>query len=207
MTEMLAQCPCSGGGGGIDPLVWLAIVVGLFGLVKWISSVRSRKGVSTMNKIAKIGIVVALLVVVGVVIAMKTGKPEPTADQPEQTPVPNAVTTDSQAELPRLVDLGAGRCIPCKMMAPILEELKREYAGRLRVDVYDVWENRGLGEKFGIRIIPTQIFYHASGKELWRHEGFMAKEDILAKWKELGVDLNARATTEPENQGTRDESK
>ena len=142
-----------------------------------------------MNKIAKIGIVVALLVVVGVVIAMKTGKPEPTADQPEQTPVPNAVTTDSQAELPRLVDLGAGRCIPCKMMAPILEELKREYAGRLRVDVYDVWENRGLGEKFGIRIIPTQIFYHASGKELWRHEGFMAKEDILAKWKELGVDL------------------
>ena len=173
----------------------MAIVVGLFALVKWIGYIRSRKGISTMNKVAKIGIVVALLVVVGVVIAMKTGKGGPAVDQTAIMPATGPADSTIEGKLPRLVDLGAGKCIPCKMMAPILEELKAEYAGRLRVDVYDVWENRGIGEKFGIRVIPTQIFYSAAGKELWRHEGFMSKEDILAKWKELGINLDAGGPT------------
>jgi thioredoxin 1 len=38
-------------------------------------------------------------------------------------------------------------------------------------------------------VIPTQIFYDAAGRELFRHEGFFGKDDILAKWKELGVSL------------------
>jgi len=89
--------------------------------------------------------------------------------------------------LPRLVDLGAGKCIPCKQMRPILAELTQEYAGQFDVAFIDVWEDRTAGEPYGIRIIPTQIFFAADGKELFRHEGFMAKKDILAKWKELGV--------------------
>jgi len=95
--------------------------------------------------------------------------------------------------LPRLVDLGADKCIPCKMMAPILEQMKKEYEGRLTVDFIDVWKNPGAGEQYGINLIPTQIFYDVSGKELFRHEGFFAKADILAKWKELGVDLASAA--------------
>lgn len=91
--------------------------------------------------------------------------------------------------LPRLVDLGAGKCIPCKQMKPILAELTQEYAGLFDVVFIDVWENRAAGEPYGIRIIPTQIFFAADGKELFRHEGFMAKKDILAKWKELGVPM------------------
>lgn len=93
--------------------------------------------------------------------------------------------------LPKLVDLGAHKCIPCKKMAPILEELKKEYAGRLEVEFIDVWqkENAKKAETYKIKLIPTQIFLSAKGKELWRHEGFLSKEDILAKWKELGVDL------------------
>jgi len=91
--------------------------------------------------------------------------------------------------VPRLVDLGAGKCIPCKKMAPILEELRKEFAGRLDVEFIDVWENPSAGELYRIKLIPTQIFYDASGKELFRHEGFFSREDILAKWKELGVDL------------------
>jgi thioredoxin 1 len=96
------------------------------------------------------------------------------------------------AKLPRLVDLAAGKCIPCKMMAPILEELKKEYAGRMNVEFIDVWENPDAGKPYSIEIIPTQIFFNAEGKELFRHVGFFAKEDILAKWKELGVDLAAK---------------
>jgi thioredoxin 1 len=95
--------------------------------------------------------------------------------------------------LPRLVDLGAGKCIPCKQMKPILDDLTRNYADQFTVVFIDVWENRAEGPKYGIRMIPTQIFYGADGKELFRHEGFFSKKDILAKWRELGVVLQEPA--------------
>ncbi len=92
-------------------------------------------------------------------------------------------------KIPKLVDLGADKCIPCKMMAPILEELKKDYADKLEVVFIDVWKNSDEGGKYKIRVIPTQIFYDPKGKELFRHEGYFAKEDILAKWKELGYEF------------------
>ena len=98
-----------------------------------------------------------------------------------------AVTTGTN--LPKLLDLGATKCIPCKKMAPILEELKKEYAGKLEVEFIDVWKTPDEAKKYEIKLIPTQIFFDASGKELFRHEGFFGKEDILAKWQELGVKL------------------
>lgn len=97
------------------------------------------------------------------------------------------------AVLPRLVDLGAGKCIPCKQMKPILEELTKEYAGQMEVVFIDVWENRSAGEKYGVQMIPTQIFYGRDGRELFRHVGFFSKKAILAKWEELGVRLKAPA--------------
>lgn len=96
------------------------------------------------------------------------------------------------AKLPKLVDLGADRCIPCKMMAPILEELRHEYAGRLEVEFIDVWKNPAAGHHYGIQMIPTQIFYDTEGRERARHVGFIGKEDILAKFRELGVDLSGK---------------
>lgn len=100
---------------------------------------------------------------------------------------------DAPPALPRLVDLGAGKCIPCKQMKPVLDELKRDYADQFETVFIDVWEKRDEGKKYGIRLIPTQIFYDATGKERFRHEGFMAKKDILAKWRELGVAVQDRA--------------
>lgn len=132
-----------------------------------------------MNKTGKIAIVAVLITAVGIVVALRQNK---STEAKQQT----------STVLPRLVDLGAGKCIPCKMMAPILEELKTEYAGRLKVDFIDVWENPDAGKGYGIRIIPTQIFYDVSGKELFRHEGFFSKEDILAKWEELGIDIEQK---------------
>ena len=109
-----------------------------------------------------------------------------------------AATAAGRAESsrPKLVDLGADKCIPCKMMAPILQELMKEYAGRMDVEFIDVWKNEGAGKQYGIKLIPTQIFLAATGKELFRHEGFYGKEDILAKWKELGVDLSGNPSVE-----------
>ena len=89
--------------------------------------------------------------------------------------------------MPRLVDLGRGTCIPCKMMAPILEELRVEYEGRAVVEVIDLREDSQAGADYAIRVIPTQIFFDSDGNEVWRHEGFLAKDAIIAKFTEMGV--------------------
>jgi thioredoxin 1 len=90
-------------------------------------------------------------------------------------------------KMPRIVDLGADKCIPCKQLAPILEELKKEYAGRVTVEFIDVWKNPKAGEPYKISVIPTQVFFDAEGKEVWRHVGFLPKADFVAKFAELGV--------------------
>ena len=113
--------------------------------------------------------------------------PPPTAkvgDKPTTTPASAPATA---RKLPRMVDLGADKCIPCKKLAPILEELKKEYDGRVTIDFIDVWKNPRAGDPYKIRVIPTQIFYDRDGKEVWRHEGFLPKEDFVAKFAELGV--------------------
>jgi len=103
---------------------------------------------------------------------------------------PMMETTSTAVPLPRLLELGSVKCVPCKMMEPILDELKERFAGQLRVDFIDVWQEEDVGEKYDLRVIPTQIFFDAEGNELFRHEGFYATEDILTKWAELGVHLS-----------------
>ena len=155
-----------------------------------------------MNKPAKFAIVAGLIVVVGAVLAAKqSGRKQAAApccpavialtDTANLTADTTSVPVATK-KLPRIVDVGAGKCIPCKMMAPILEELKTTYNGKLQVDFIDVWKKPDEANKYKISIIPTQIFYDASGKELFRHEGFFVKEDIIAKWKEFGVDLGGQ---------------
>ena len=177
---LLAQC-CGGGSsvstGEYTQVIILAVFVALLLLVRLIWK---KKGVSTMNKLGKIAVVIILAVVVVVVVMKKNNAAAPPGQPTTQT-----------AGIPRLVDLGSTTCIPCKMMAPILDDLKKEFVGKLQVDFIDVNVNEEAGKPYNIKLIPTQVFFDASGKELWRHEGFFSKEDILAKWKELGVALTA----------------
>jgi len=129
----------------------------------------------------KVLIVLTLVAAIGLVLAKRANEKSRSDQSADVT-----VATDATAR-PRLVDLGAGKCIPCKAMAPILEELRTEYAATFDVVFIDVWENPPEAEPYNINLIPTQIFIDAAGKELWRHEGFLGKADILAKWKEFGV--------------------
>lgn len=94
-------------------------------------------------------------------------------------------------KLPTMIELGAEKCVPCKMMAPIIAELTKEYNGILNVKFIDVWqkENVELAKKYKIDSIPTQIFLDENEKELWRHVGFISKDDIMNKWKSLGYDF------------------
>ncbi len=86
-----------------------------------------------------------------------------------------------------LVDLGAKECIPCKMMAPILAKLEKLYAGRAAVIFFDVWKDQAPARRFGIRTIPTQIFFDKQGRETYRHEGFLSEEAIVRRLKDMGV--------------------
>ena len=86
-----------------------------------------------------------------------------------------------------MIDLGAKSCIPCKMMAPILEKLERLYRGKAAIVFIDVWKNREQAGRFGIRVIPTQIFFNSDGKEVYRHVGFMGERDIIAQLEKMGV--------------------
>ena len=144
----------------------------------------------------RVAVVVALASVVTYVVATKPGRE---AGPPAVAPAPMVShgTATQTGGVPRLVDLGADKCIPCKAMAPILVELRAEYAGRLQVDFIDVWKNPSAGDPYNIHAIPTQIFFDGSGKELTRHEGFISKGDILATWKRFGYDFVSPGASAP----------
>ncbi len=93
----------------------------------------------------------------------------------------------AESPLPKLLDFGRGKCIPCKAMAPILKELSEEYKDRVIIRVIEIDQERGLTEANKIRLIPTQIFFDAKNNEVLRHEGFMDKEAIKKVFEKMGV--------------------
>lgn len=147
-----------------------------------------------MNQTWKIVIVAALIISVITVLTIKRNKSEQQNIVNVNTTVAN-ISELAQPDIainsgiPKLLDLGSDTCIPCKEMAPILEELKTEYAGIFQVQFMDIRKEPPLAEIYNIKLMPTQIFFDATGKERFRHEGFYSKEDILAKWKDLGIEL------------------
>lgn len=134
-------------------------------------------------------VVAAVVVVVVVIVVLKVGTREQTskADPGIENKYSSGKGSEGQ-NLPSLIDLGSARCIPCVTMAPILEELKEEYRGKATIKFIDVGKNRAAIQKYRVRVIPTQVFFDAEGKEVWRHEGGMSKEEIVAKLKEMGVE-------------------
>jgi len=100
------------------------------------------------------------------------------ADEFNNLPVKGMVT---------MIDLGAKKCIPCKMMAPILEKMEKVYKGKAVIAFIDVWEHQESVNRFGIRAIPTQIFFDKDAKEVYRHVGFLAEKDIVAQLEKMGV--------------------
>jgi len=96
-------------------------------------------------------------------------------------------------QLPKLLDLGATKCIPCKMMVPVLDELSKEYKGQLDVQFIDVWKNPKEAENRKVKSIPTQIFFDAKGKEIFRHVCYFPKEDIVKAFRDHGIKLKEPA--------------
>ena len=87
------------------------------------------------------------------------------------------------------VELGSVKCIPCKMMKPVMDAIEKEYAGQVKVIFYDVWTEAGepYAQQYSIRGIPTQVFLDSDGKEYYRHTGFFPKEELVKILKQKGV--------------------
>ena len=191
MTPVLPNtvcCPAEGHGDLLPLALGVVVLVAASFVAR---KLKQRQGTPSMKVLKKAMILVLLFLALIGVWALKTARKSGGTQIPE--PVASSAPALVQAGLPRLVDLGATKCISCKLMAAILAELKTAYAGQLQVEFIDVWENPDAGNPYGIQTIPTQIFFDVQGREVFRHEGYFPKEDILAKWKELGVALTAPA--------------
>jgi thioredoxin 1 len=129
-------------------------------------------------KILQLGICLPLLICLFIFIPILENV---RADEFKNLPVKGMVT---------MIDLGAKKCIPCKMMAPILEKMEKVYKEKAAVVFIDVWEHREQAQRFGIRAIPTQIFFDKNGKEVYRHRGFMSEKAIIAQLETMGVKKN-----------------
>jgi thioredoxin 1 len=136
-------------------------------------------------------LIAGILIAIGIALVLIIG----CSDQAGEKSKTEAASGESQADagshqtakLPMLVDLGKGTCIACKKMKPILEELTKEYEGRAIVKFIDLRYEPQAARQYGIRLIPTQIFYDSEGNEVYRHQGFMDKRSIKMKFAEMGV--------------------
>lgn len=93
-------------------------------------------------------------------------------------------TKEEKTELSKpkitFVELGSVNCIPCKKMQPVMKSIESKYDGIVNVIFYDVWTDDGkpYSKKYGIKLIPTQVFLDENGKEFFRHEGFYPEKEI-----------------------------
>ena len=128
----------------------------------------------------KIVLILTFFVVMGLALSHQTALSEPLPDKR----FPKDVV---QSPLPKLLDFGAGKCIPCKAMAPILKELTEEYKGRVIIRIVEVYDEREMTQANRVRLIPTQVFYDSKNQEVFRHEGFMDKVQIKKVFEKMGI--------------------
>jgi thioredoxin 1 len=86
---------------------------------------------------------------------------------------------------PALYEFGAKYCIPCKEMKEVMAALKTSHGDQVEFRMVYADEERPLFEQYKIMLIPTQVFFDASGKEVDRHIGALPKEEVIKKLKEL----------------------
>lgn len=91
--------------------------------------------------------------------------------------------SDDNKIIPKVtfIELGSVNCVPCKMMQPVMKQVEDAYKDQVKVVFYDVWTDADaqMGEKYRIRVIPTQVFLDDNGNEYYRHEGFFPYEELV----------------------------
>lgn len=124
--------------------------------------------------------------VAAVTVALLLGSCERSQPAPRR---PGAGSSPALTGRITFVELGSDRCVPCKAMQPVLERIRQEFPQQVEVVFHDVWTPQGkpFAESFRVRVIPTQVFLDAEGREYLRHEGFLPYEEVLAALERGGL--------------------
>lgn len=153
-----------------------------------------------MNNRARIAIIA--LVAAGVVVALVLRQqdldtPAAAASEvmPELVVSGQPAVAALPARRPRLVELGASRCQSCKLMKEELALLGQECPDTLEIEMIDVWQDEASAKRYGVDVIPTQVFLDADGKELSRHIGFIPRAEILARFAPTGASCGTRKSS------------
>jgi len=87
------------------------------------------------------------------------------------------------------IELGSVKCIPCQKMQSVMDSIRKDYSGQVKVIFYDVWTREGkpYGDQYKIHLIPTQVFLDKDGKEYYRHEGYFPLEAVRKVLGQKGV--------------------
>jgi thioredoxin 1 len=120
-------------------------------------------------------------------VEIDQGRLQKIAAKPPESNTPDDFKKALTDGKPFLVDFGANSCIPCRQMRPVLKEVDKEYAGKTRVLIIDVYKYQDLAREYKIQLLPTLVFFDPKGKEAFRHMGVLDKEKIVAKLKEIGM--------------------
>lgn len=144
-------------------------------------------------------IAAVILALVGVIIAKQglrapqtehpteVAQPQPASETPE-APLPGSSLADClKSGRPTMADFGKRACVPCKQMEPILKQAARDYRGKANIVFVDLEAYPQLAREYLIRIMPTQIFFDADGKEVDSHMGYMGLDEIERQLASLGV--------------------
>jgi thioredoxin 1 len=99
--------------------------------------------------------------------------------------------TSTTKPIVTFIELGSVNCIPCKQMQPVMKSIESKYGSQVKVVFYDVWkpEQKQYAQKYGIQLIPTQVFLDVNGKEIFRHEGFFPEKEIDQLLQKKGLKL------------------
>jgi thioredoxin 1 len=112
---------------------------------------------------------------------VKAQEPKQEAAKIKETPKPaEPLEQKKESYKVTFMEIGSVNCIPCRMMQPIMKEIAEDYKGIVKVEFYDLMEpdGRAIGQRYGIRVMPTQVFLDANGREFFRHEGFYPKVEL-----------------------------
>ena len=137
---------------------------------------------------------IMMMAVATVALLTVLGCERASVEEPPSADTSAASGDATVAGLPVLLDLGSDSCVACKTMEPILDEMRETFEGQLHVRFLDARKDRSVASEYGVKVIPTQIFFDEDGGELFRHQGFYGREDILAKWAELGYTFDDSAS-------------
>ena len=149
-------------------------------------------------------LIVTLFLLVGCGEARPTEAVDSTLQSSASTGLTEAPSQGAPSGLPKLVDVGSDSCVPCRLMAPELEALAQQYAGAVQVVIVDVYEDLARAKELGVQVIPTQIFFDPTGKEFFRHEGFLSLEDMVSRFQQHGYPLGKGVGSRGQETGSGD---